>query len=245
MNFSLILNTRRRTKILDSFFRSFVEKTKDLNQIELLVRVDNDDHETKGYLGCDNIHRDFPNFQAYFGDRPKSLNGSLSELALKAKGRFVFLLNDDVEMLTPNWDVRALKAFEDFKAERSIKDDILYGYTHDTSADKTGGAGYASFPIISSQAIQSLGFIMYPAFVGLGGDSSIYRVYKEIDRVVDTKVGLDHVLHNTVHKVVNPDQTAAEMRANTAANPVDPFTYDISNDVAILRLIINTPYHDK
>ena len=77
---------------------------------------------------------------------------------------------------------------------------------------------------------------MYEEFLGLGGDSSIYRVYAELDRVVDvSEVTFDHLMHNTLEKVYTPDQTGQEMRAKSFSQKLDPFTFDISKEVDILR----------
>jgi hypothetical protein len=70
----------------------------------------------------------------------------------------------------------------------------------------------------------------------LGGDSSIYRIYKEVDRVVDLKeIVIDHIFHNTVEKVMCPDETAQQMRENSWANKMDPFSIDIQKDLDKLR----------
>jgi hypothetical protein len=81
---------------------------------------------------------------------------------------------------------------------------------------------------------------MYSEFVGLGGDSSIYRVYKELDRVVDcSEVQLDHVYHSNIFRVMTPDKTAAEMRENTQRSYLDPYTFNVSKEVDKLKKFIN------
>jgi hypothetical protein len=80
---------------------------------------------------------------------------------------------------------------------------------------------------------------MYEAFVGLGGDSSIHRLYEGIDRIIDvTEIKINHELHNSLASISNPDQTAADMRRNTSLNFVDPYTFDVSKEVEFLKRYI-------
>jgi hypothetical protein len=239
MNFSIILNTRGRVEQLKRFIQALDFSTSNIFDVEVVIRCDIDDLPTTTYLN--NINQQSPlGYNVIAGVRPFSLNASINELAAAAKGKYIFVLNDDAEVHTPDWDQVALNYFDEYKSKHNIKDDILYGLTSDTSADKPVGKTYASFPIISRQAVQALGYFMDPRFVGLGGDSGIYRVYQAIDRVVEMpNLIVDHVFHDTIFKVMAPDRTAAEMRANTYANPIDPFTIDITDSVQRLKNYID------
>ena len=122
----------------------------------------------------------------------------------------------------------------------NIKDNIYYCKTSCNSIDRDITKGYCSFPIISKEAVETLGFFMYEDFVGLGGDASIYKVYQEINRIIDiTDILIDHILHRTVELVINPDTTAFEMRANTYENFIDPFSFDVTKEVKKLKEKIN------
>ena len=150
-------------------------------------------------------------------------------------GEYIFILNDDVVFLTKDWDKIAYEKLESAKT----KDGILYGKTYDTSVDRPPGGEYSSFPVVSRSAFNTLGFVMHNDFVGLGGDSAIFRVYRAINRVVDlTDIQLDHTLHNEISKVLIPDLTAYHMRLNSAKNLVDPTTLDVSKDIEKLQLEI-------
>ena len=152
-------------------------------------------------------------------------------LAASSSGQYILVFNDDCVMQTSGWDTHAC-AFLD----NSFQDGICYGQTSDTSADKPRDAEYSSFPIISRKAFNALGYLMKEEFVGLGGDSSIYRIYKEVDRVVDLKeIVIDHIFHNTIEKVMSPDETAQQMRENSWRDNVDPFSINIEKDLEKLR----------
>lgn len=239
-NFSLILNTRGRKNQLIRTIESFERNTTDKQGCELLITADEDDTETTDYL-----HRavleNTPGIRikTFIGQRPKNLSVTLNHMALHSVGRFVFVLNDDAEMLTPGWDKIALDKFEAFKKRQGCKDDVLYGLTSDNSVDHVPNTVYACFPIISAEAIRALGFVMYPELIALGGDSSIYRVYQRIGRVVPMQeITFDHVYHRTNQAVHSPDKTAAEMRDATYRYRCDPFGMSVDSEVKKLSDLI-------
>lgn len=232
MNFTLFLNSRKRIRLLDNFLFSVQQTTKDLNNIEILIRYDDDDHETEEYSTAD-----FP-FSVKFskGQRLTNLIASFNEMARAAKGENLFVCNDDIQILTPGWDQIALEKISAYKKNNNIKDNIYYCRTDCNSIDRDQTKGYCSFPIISKECVNVLGFFMYDKFVGLGGDSSIYLLYNAIDRVIDIpEIKIDHILHRNLSLVHSPDETALQMRINTSNNFVDPYTFNIEKEVAILK----------
>jgi hypothetical protein len=238
MNFTLFLNSRGRLNQLKKFIDICEKVTQDHSQVEMIITGDDDDPPTARFLSQLPGRNTFT-FRTIIGPRPTSLCASFNNMARMAEGKYLLVLNDDAEIVTPHWDTIALSRIIYYKAFNRYKDDIIYGCTTDLSADKIAGKKYAAFPIISKQAVDALGFFMYEQFVGLGGDSSIYRVYEAVNRVVDmSDIILDHVYHNSLLRVMTPDKTAHEMRMNTQANPVDPFSFDITVDVARLTRFI-------
>lgn len=157
-------------------------------------------------------------------------------MAKQSKGQYLIGVNDDIEFITEGWDDIILKKIESFKSENNIKDDIIYCKTSCTSVDHDANLPYGSCPIVSKEAIDVIGLFLYEEFTGLGGDSSIYRVYAAVDRVVDaSEVWFDHLMHNTIERVMSPDLTAIEMRRKSFSHNIDPFTFDISKEVAIIK----------
>jgi len=238
MNFTLFLNSRGRVKQLERFISVCENVTHDHSKTEIIITGDNDDLETVDFLRTLETRNTF-SFTTIVGNRPSSLCASFNNMVREARGKYLFVMNDDAEITTPSWDRFTLFYIKEYQDKTGNKDDVIYGCTTDLSADKIVGKKYAAFPIISKQATEALGFFMYEQFVGLGGDSSIYRVYEAVDRVVDMPdIVVDHVYHNTILRVLTPDRTAHEMRANTQVNFIDPFSFDISVDVARLKAFI-------
>ena len=229
MNFSVILNTRKRPMYLDSAISSLIDTADNPDLVDFWVRYDNDDELTKEYVKTDPFNIRKVKFLS--GPRPNNLHTELNILAGASFGKYIFVLNDDCVMQTKGWDTDACGLLDN-----SFEDGICYGQTFDTSADKPDDAEYSSFPIISRKGFEALGYFMKEDFVGLGGDSSIYRIYKEVERVVDLKhIVIDHIFHNTIEKVMSPDETAQQMRENSWRDNVDPFSINIEKDLEKLR----------
>lgn len=236
LDFSLFLNTRGRPKFLLNFLSSVWVNTKFKDKIEVIVNYDDDDEETHLIANYQfNL-----NVKFIKGPRPQSLHTSINEMSRLSIGENLFVCNDDIQIVTQDWDEIALNKIQKYKNSHNIEDDIYYCRTFCNSADRDVFKSYCSFPIISKKATEILGFFMYEEFKTLGGDSSIYKVYDQIDRVIDlTEVKIDHIFHNTIQAVVNPDKTAAEYRQKYFENYIDPHSFDVSREVQKLKNYID------
>ena len=234
--FSAFLNSRGRPALLENALDSLYATCSDAESLETLVRCDSDDLETIEFLKT----ADYPNLRYFVGPRPSNLIESYNELVSKAVGEYLFVLNDDVQILTENFDLIALEKIDDFKRKYKIWDNVLMCSTSDTSIDKTAGQKYSSFVIISKEAVMALGYFMNEKYVTLGADAHISRIYYAIDRVVDcSDILLDHIFHNDLNKVLNPDLTAHEYRQKAWITSPDPFSFDITEEVNKLKKYIS------
>lgn len=224
IKYSLILNSRDRPDHLASLLLSVIETTNNLAEIEMMIGLDKDDPTLQQSIG---IVEGYPFVQFSIGERPTNLIHALNNLAALARGDYLFVLNDDVVFLTQNWDSITSSCLAPHAV--SWPDGILYGRTYDLSVDRDQDGKYAAFPIISKKARDILDFCIPPMFFSLGGDVAAYRIYEEIDRVVDLpNIVLRHTLHQTLEQVLNPDQTAFEMRQQSYAGQTDWKIYDIA-----------------
>jgi hypothetical protein len=218
---TLILNSRKRVQQLGNLLESIRTKSFNLDNIEILIGVDDDDESTmlylKAYTGLI-----MNNVWMVVSPRPTNLHVSLNKLAGMAKGHFIFVLNDDTEMMTTHWDL---------ELSNINPDEVWYIATQDNSADKEQGGKYSSFPILTRAAYDALGYFMSEAFVGLGADVHLWRVFDSVGRTKQSSIELDHVFHRTVLHVQSPDQTAIEMRQNSWRSNFDCWGIDISKDV--------------
>jgi hypothetical protein len=232
MNFSLILNSRKRTNHLINFLNSVEATTADKKSIEVVIRYDLDDPETESLSS-----KDFGIKTRFIkGPRPENLLTSVNEIAKISEGKNLFGCNDDLLILTKDWDQIALQKISKYLSENEIIDNIYYCKIDCDSVDKDVVAGYSSFPIISKKASDILGFYIYDVFRSLGGDYGIYRLYKDVQRVINLdEVKVSHILHNTLEKANSPDEVAAEYRQKFFNNPINASTFDISKEAKILK----------
>jgi hypothetical protein len=242
MKFSLFLNTRNRPHLLRNFLNSVYQTTSDKNSIEIIITYDDDDELTHA-ISKNNFGLDIRFIR---GPRPDNLIASYNRMVRVAKGENLFVCNDDISILTKSWDEIALNKINEYKEIHGFSDNIYYCKTHCNSADRDITAGYCSFPIISKKATEVLGFFMYESFKTLGGDTSIYRLYKEIERIIDLQeIKIDHILHNTVSAVCSPDKVAEEYRHKFFSNVINPLTFDVSKEAKLLIDYINENSESK
>jgi glycosyltransferase involved in cell wall biosynthesis len=241
MKFSLFLNTRHRVGLLGDLLQSIERVTDRPEEVEILLGIDKDDYATTTFID----HLDMvvsnldlkDNIFVYSDNRPTNLHVKMNFLASQSTGDYLFVLNDDVQFITPGWDSLILEAI---KKKAREPDNVYYIGVNDTSIDKDSEKNYASFPILTREAYDALGYFMSEKFVGLGADVHLWRIFSDLDRCIDIpQVILDHVRHNTLDKVLSPDAVAQQMRENTYANPVDSWAVDISEDKERIKERIN------
>lgn len=104
---SLLCCTRGRVKALEQSIESVFSKAKNPNQIEILVRFDNDDIDsiTDFIILKESKFKNY-NIKLSIGEwfGYKKLNHYYNELWPQAEGEWLFLWNDDCLMVTENWD---------------------------------------------------------------------------------------------------------------------------------------------
>ncbi len=223
---SIILNSRNRVEKLTQLLSSIASTTENIDNIEVLVNIDDDDISSLSSL---DFLKDMYSFASFFvGERPVNLHKNLNKLLRHIRGSVVIVVNDDVKFLTDKWDIILLEEIS--KAARKYDDRYFYLVSKDNSADKEGNKAYPSFPILTKSVIDSLEYIMPEKFVGLGADVYLYRMFDHLHRLVNVDISFDHIYHSTIEAVVNPDTTAADMRANTYKNYINPWTCDIRED---------------
>ena len=116
MNFSLFLNTRHRVGLLSDLLQSIEKTADDPSSVEILLGIDKDDYETANFidhLGMVVSDLDLQNNISFYSDnRPTNLHVKMNSLASEARGDHLFVLNDDVQFVTPGWDTLILDALK-------------------------------------------------------------------------------------------------------------------------------------
>lgn len=193
MNFSLLLPTRNRPRLLCNLYNSIKVNTSDLRDIEMLVVYDEDDTETASVAPA------LLDSWVRFFSRPRG--SSLSRdyqnwLYPFTRGQYIFVLNDDVEIKTKKWDQIAINKINQYL--QMYPDGVFYGWTADSSVLRIHQAenAYACFPILSRQAIDILGYVMHEHYGGWSADVFLYNVYRDALSILDlSEILVQHYSH--------------------------------------------------
>ena len=240
MDFTILFNSRGRVLMLKQMLIRIQNTTFDLNRIEVLVNIDDDDDSSLNSV--EELEDEFDFLKFFINPRELNIHKNVNVMANMARGKYIWALGDDCHIMTMHWDKIAKDKLDDYLLDKP--DGIVLGAVDSTSVDKEVGKStgwYCDAPILTSKGRDALGYLIHPHFISLGADVVTFKIYKGVDRIVDLReIVFDHVTHNTVQKVVNPDQTAADYRSRQRQHQnVDPHSYDCTSEIGILRSHIN------
>ena len=98
---SIIIPTKDKSEVLDKCLKSIIEKTNYKNY-EIIV-IDNNSSEEKTFNLLKDYESKYKNFKSYRYECPFNYSYLNNEGVKKSKGDYVVLLNNDTEVITPNW----------------------------------------------------------------------------------------------------------------------------------------------
>ncbi len=111
----------------------------------------------------------------HWTERMSGLADYQNWLVKMARGNYFFVLNDDAEMCTQDWD----------NMIRNM-DLVSYGQTVPLGPPKFE-LPYSEFPVVGCNAVKKLGYLMPPYFKAWGADQHLYKVYSGADLIFDLK----------------------------------------------------------
>lgn len=190
---SVMVPSRGRVELLKRSLESLLN-TCDLalnRQVEIIVRVDDDDKETERFL-LHNTHLFTTMITGSRGKGYADLHNMYNEMCRMARGRFLFLWNDDATMLTPGWDL-----------EIAAHTDDKLCYLRSWVAD-TRGRDQFLFPIVHRSFYDVLGHFSLSAH----NDTYIFAALKRWPELFrNTNIVIQH------HALETHDQTSVEAKA--------------------------------
>ena len=241
MNFSLITPTRRRIGKLTNFLNSVLYKTKDKDNIEVLIAYDSDDEWTANIKEA--LLHDFSSINLKMTEYPRSTNlhSYYNQLYKISQGKTLITLNDDSMFLTQDWDSIAQKKIDDYLVR--FPDGIYYGMIDDLLLSRRHGR-YCCFPFISRKIVEVIGHLQNELFSWGGADIYLGNIVHAIDRVIDIKgVQIDHMSpHN--HPDVPHDDLYHDNMARVDKMQARTQTDAISHDLEAVQRYIKE-FHGK
>jgi hypothetical protein len=180
-DFSFVFPTRNNIPGLLTFIKSCIDTADNKTKLEFCIVPDIDDPQlpeikeaVKGYPvrvyethPTDNFNRDYFNWVTW-----------------KTVGRNVWCINDDAVMLTQGWDTII---------NEKTKGKSLYLIDTWDSTHEHEGISFPRFPLVSRDAIDTVGFLMFPQVRTYPADRVLYDFYNMLGIVIDcTEVKIQH-----------------------------------------------------
>lgn len=196
---SLIFPSRDRLSFIHELMESLHRTTRNPQDIEILIAIDNDDEEMA--LIFKSLEEMYNLFSMKFYSVPRSehfVEDYVNFLARKAEGRWIIPINDDSVFMTKEWDTQSAEAMEGKATE--FGDDLVLGLFKDginrTGEDKLY-PHFSCWSMISKEFLYAFGYIFNPEFNIWGVDHFVAEVYRHIGRLVSlTHIFIDH---NSAH----------------------------------------------
>jgi hypothetical protein len=187
VQFSLFLPTRGRAALVQRLFDSLVQTTADLERMEIVLYIDEDDHESREIS-----HPELSLVKIV--SSPGQTMGNMNRACYEAShGRHVMLVNDDVVFRTQGWDHRILETASQFSDEVAL----IYGN------DLDQGAAVPTFPIVSRTVCEVLGEICPRGYRNLHIESHLLDIFRQLARLGHNRICyLNDVIFEHMHYAV-------------------------------------------
>ena len=159
---SMILPTRGRVNSLERFLKSITRHTDQPHQIEIILVIDKDDHESIEFKFPDLIIK---KRIVHSGQSMGSLNQAGFEVS---SGRYLMLANDDIEIQTDHWD-STLKSVLD-----KYRDSVILAHVNDLIFRHR----LCTFPIVSREYCEIANGICPVGFTRYDIDDHIFATFR-------------------------------------------------------------------
>lgn len=188
--FSLLLPSRKRVPYLKKLCASIATTAYDTNDIEVIVACDDDDIDTK------TAKINFPWIKILSRPRVRNISAYFNWMYLHSAGKYIWVMNDDMEILTDNWDAIAKEKLDSFQA---------YSYGRIRHNGWNEANAWSPFPIVSRAAVDCLGYLMDERQPGWSADSYLYKVYLSANCICDLpEIKVNHSgIDDETHKNIN------------------------------------------
>ena len=198
IKFSLLIPSRARYDMVQALIISIDRTVADPGSIELLFGCDEDDYDS--IHNIENFKQHVPklNIIVHTRERSEWLNRDYyTWLAGLAKGKYLWVLGNDLIFHTLQWDTLLEKFIEDRMVV--IPDRIFcIGVDDGTPKPAPHLPDFPCFPLISREAFQVLGFALHSEVPTWGADFLLYCVYSAVERLFYMKqIVLEHISYHT------------------------------------------------
>ena len=186
MKFSILCPSRSRPNQLLRLINSLTTHTKNLNEIELLIKLDLDDKLTP-----------LPNpswVKTFWGQRSDYLQKDYYNwLATQSKGDYLWALADDILINTHYWDLYLGEKIDLYLKDKP--DRIAYIHVEEGTRNIT----HPCFPLITKESFKILDMYFHPQLKSWGADRTLHEIYSHpsINRVLHVpEISISHLSYH-------------------------------------------------
>jgi hypothetical protein len=204
--FSLILPSRSRPYLLNQCLTSFFAKASNPARVEAIVLCDFDDTTMRHFESLV-LSNDW-NIKIVFQRRSHSMIHNYNNYGSQCStGKYIWQINDDVEMVNHNWDHITETYIDRFLSDKP--DRIMYVHIDDSTHVNDRQDFGCCFPILSKESVDAQNCHM-PDEIGMwGADVWLYNIYKRLpNRILDLRDSIKLLHHSRHNGSVEPDPTA-------------------------------------
>jgi hypothetical protein len=202
IDFSLIIPTRERLDRLHGCLLSFFNKAHRKHANEAIIIVDHDDKSARDL--SDFILKNELNARILTVWRSKMMIRDYNNYGGQcSQGRYIWMLNDDYEAVTPSWDLILKTKIEKFLEDKP--DRIAYVSVNDSTHSKDNWNIMESHgcccPIMTRETMEAMNSIMPWQIRSWGADIALFQIFKKtskprlVNAIEDVRV-LHHCRHN-------------------------------------------------
>lgn len=226
---SLLVPTRKRIKSLIRFLNSVEETCSSPRNLEVLIRIDDDDVETIQFVDK-YITKSSLVIKTVIGSRGKGYVDAprrLEELCQNSNGRILMYLADDVQLMTKDWDEKILNTYNN-----SIYDDKIFLIK--TAHNQEENPDWPLFPAITREWLNATGH--FSNFYAV--DTELYLLSKLINREIFLKdIEIIHRRPDFQTGIIDGkiDKTFVEGRLSVESGLTKRFSF--SSDEGIAKII--------
>ena len=191
IQFSILMCSRGRPEILETNVTNIKLLATNPDEVQILIGADDDDAPT--VAAVKELQDRFINIELVVRPRFKNLHQFYNLLASQAAGKYIWGMNDDSLVEYGDWDLDFSTQIESLIAP--YPDRIGYFAISSNSSDTLGD--YGEFPIVTREALRTLGFMDCEDTSSWGCDKIVYNIYKSVGRAFRLNVDrpMRHIYH--------------------------------------------------